>query len=365
MNNIVRFLLAFCLCSVFFGNALAQPQGLDQILVRPEGGVPSPALTPAASAAAIAAANAANTAAAQSAANGGTASLGRISDIVTKSLGINILQRFVKAAEPVARDLKSYALILGGALALASMTWNIMMAIALRDSPMDVALEAIIYASMAAFLIANYGLIVGDLVAVGSKIITASGFGDLSTVLADFIFSYFQKLFETVMTGLAKMASFTGWFTGALDLIISGVLLVVAFVFGIRALIELIGVALLGPVLVGVGIAVGPLFIACLASNWTRSWFQKWLDFLLNGTVLTAIVVIVVGLVKNVIVVSNPVVGGSLTGEALSLALISVALGKIFSSIPGMVDALLPGRSHGKAMSGKEIKEAFKDDKKG
>lgn len=256
----------------------------------------------------------------------------------------NLLEKFVASGLTIASGLNSVALPLAGALALASMLWHIMLAMANRKSATDAAIEGILFAVLTAFLIAQYASIVTSVVGFGQTILTSTGF-NLGQAVTNFMNGFLAKFIDVIVKGFEAFGS-VNWFLGATDILFGVALMVLACFFAFMAMIELVGVLLIGPVVLGLAIAIGPIFIACLASTFTRRWFNQWFNFLINGAVLSAITVIVLTLLTQVVTLGIGTIGqGSVSGQAIAMALIAVGSAKIFSSIPGFADSILPGRT--------------------
>lgn len=284
----------------------------------------------------------------------GSKSLYVISGAVDNVLGQNLTDNFKSAGLDIATRLMGGAKILAGALALATLLWQVLIAMVNGDSVFVAATESVLYAVVAAALLAMYPQIVNDIVGLGTWMLGATG-KTLGTAVHDFMIVMFVKMIDVIVKGFENVVSLKGLiFLSALDGIVSMLLLAVATFFMITALVELIGVVLAGPVVIGIAIALGPLFIATLASHWTRRWFSQWINFLVNGAMLTGMVVIVLILVTGFIATGVGAAStGYLTGEALMLALLGAGMGKIFSSIPSLADGLFPGRtSAGSASAG-------------
>jgi type IV secretory pathway VirB6-like protein len=280
---------------------------------------------------------------------GGLESLRSIGGYIQQVIGIDLMARFLATALGISTTLMPAALVIGGALALATILWQVMVAMINKDSAMTAATEALLYASLAAALLTMYRSIVQDIVGLGTFIAGRVGSGGgnaLGSAAQGFIEAYLAKFVDIVVKSTENVSGVVSFFTSGIDMLASFFFMLIACWFAFGALIELIGVVIMGPLVVGIGVALGPLFVSTLASHWTRRWFDQWFNFLLNGAILTAIVVVVLTLLTGVIAATVGVgTGGFQTGEALGLALISAGMGKVFSSIPSFADALLPGRT--------------------
>lgn len=280
-------------------------------------------------------------------------SLEFLAPLINRVFGQNVIDVFVQSALSIAGNLTGFALSLAGVLAIISTLWSVMIAMTTRSSPLTAMLEPLIFSVLTYLLLSNYSMVVGDVVQLGKKIIEMSG-STLGDSFQDFINSClhaFQRLWRLTLDRDGNIG-LLNFFSLGVERIVTIVILVIALAFMLLSIKTLVSVLLLGPVSLGVGIAVGPLLIATLAGNYTRKWVDQWLAYMINAAVLTAFIVIVLVLMKNsVTTVINDIVGarnevshGGTLGRVLALALIIASLGGVFSSIPDMVSAMLPGR---------------------
>ena len=249
------------------------------------------------------------------------------------------------------------ARIIAGSLALATILWIIVISLVKNESVLPGVTEELIYAIITAALLGWYAQIVNDIVGLGEWVLATTG-GSLRQAVVGFVDGMMAKIIDVIVKGFQNVVSLKGWLLGgAIDWAISILLLLVATYFMVIALLELIGVVLAGPVVIGIAVALGPLFIASFASQWTRRWFNQWINFFVNGAMLTAMVVVVLTLINNVVVRDIGLApSGFLAGEALALALLAAGMGKIFSSIPSLADGLFPGRTGaGSASAGAKV----------
>ncbi|UUZ66554.1 type IV secretion system protein (plasmid) [Polaromonas sp. P1-6] len=213
-----------------------------------------------------------------------------------------------------------------------------------------------------AALLQMFPVILNDIIGLGNYVaasISGSGTagGALGKAAHDFIAAFLAKFVDVVVKSIQNMGTgVLDFFSAPMDMVASLFFLVVACYFAFGALLELVGVVLVGPVVIGIAVALSPLFIATLASHWTRRWFDQWFNFLINGAMLTAMVVLVLTLLTGVVAATIGTTATSFqVGEALGLALLAAGMGKIFAAIPSFADALLPGRtSAGAALNSRE-----------
>ncbi len=268
-------------------------------------------------------------------------------------LGQNLISMFISGGLQISKNFMLGAKVIAGTIALASMAWNLMMAQVNHESPTTVIIEGLIYAMITAVLLSMYSQIINSVADFGTWVTSTIG-GSLGSSVS----GLFGSIINATISSLQKIGltapTGTGFFGISLSYVVDGIvsagLLIFALLLIVMAIIELVSVVILGPVIVGISIAFGPLFIASIASHWTRKWFDHWWNFLLAGALLYGMTVAVVQLVSNAIsaAVNSQAIGGGtmLAGNALAIAVICKALGEIFAQIPKMADGLFPGR-HG------------------
>lgn len=285
-----------------------------------------------------------------------------IGKIVGAVIGNNYIARFVEAATIMSINVIGLAKALAGVIGLLTIIWEAMMNMK-DDKPVANGLiETVIYTALILFLLQTYPTIVGDFTYLGLQVLTtATGAGDIGVIVTQFITGFIGKIF-TMIAGVWH--GFTlATLTSIPDAIFAALCSVAALIFAIMALVQIIEVALIGPVIFALGIVLGPLFIACLISSWTRSWFQSWINFMVNAACITAILGIVVTLVYKVAVQGNdlltPGASNYLSSDALATALLAYIFGKIFSAVPGYADALLPGRTGAGGGKNSQVAEKF------
>lgn len=150
---------------------------------------------------------------------------------------------------------------------------------------------------------------------------------------------------------LSGMCGLVSFFEHIGTFILIVIIMIVTLFFIFVAFIELFSVIILAPLMVGIGTAVGPIFVGLIASRWTQKWFLKWLEFMLAAAIINLLVGVAMALLVNIF---NAIKSdsSSMTGSVMSamgLMVLSMALGKFFQSIPSLASAMVPGH-HG--MSG-------------
>lgn len=276
-------------------------------------------------------------------------SLKLIEDIINGVFGKNTVEMFVSGAMSIAGSLNGLAMSLAGILALVAILWGLLFAILEQKSVFSPTMETLIFSVLTVLLLGNYEMIVRDVVNLGQKTLEATG-SSVGQAFTNFVHAFvtvFVKLFDQAISRIDLSWDF---FKVAIEVIISLVFLVIAAIFVFIALIELVSVFLLGPVALGIGVALGPLFVATLPWQVSRGWLKKWVDFLITAAMVTAIAVIVMTLIQNVLVETVKLIGatgegGGTIGRVVAFALISASMSKIFANIPAFADALFPGRA--------------------
>lgn len=280
------------------------------------------------------------------------ASLAQVANSVRDMFGGNLVTTFKDRALAIAHRLDNIALALAGALAVAGLLWNVTLALINRDPVVETVAEAVLFASLVGFLIRTYEEPVTWVIDLGDQILNTVSPGGIAGGVGRFIASFYHAFFAMLAKAGNNMMYMDIFNIAAAmaDFLISLFLLIVAAVLGIYALLELVGVLFLGPIIVGIAVSLTPIFVACLITGWTRKWFDQWLNFLVNGAMITALTAIVLELMTSFI--RLPLAAdGFLIGETIAMALICAGLGKIFTAIPGFADAILPGRTGAKAMT--------------
>lgn len=276
-----------------------------------------------------------------------------IASLIDSVLGKNLISAFTSGGMTISTGLLTGAKIIAGTIALASMLWGLIKAHADHESPMAVIVESLLFAMVTAVLLSMYSQIVSNVADFGTWVTGAIG-GSLGSSVTN-LFGSIIKAIGAAMAKLSNgapsgMSFWSGGFSNIIDSVLSFIVLIVALLFVVGAIVELVSVILLGPVIFGLAIAFGPIFIATIPSGWTRAWFNHWWNFLISGALLYAVAVAVVQLVSTAIgaAIQTPPAGGGtiLIGQALAMALVCRALGSIFAQIPRMSDGLFPGR-HG------------------
>lgn len=111
-------------------------------------------------------------------------------------------------------------------------------------------------------------------------------------------------------------------------------------------LAEVFGLIILGPFLLAIGVAFGPLMIAGMVTPWTRPWFTSWLYFILGSAMVTGVtrvgLMIAGGLFSalNMQSLVTPAPAAATLGLGVVVLL---AVNGLIQQIPGIASAMIPG----------------------
>ena len=274
-------------------------------------------------------------------------SLKLVAGFIDSILGKNTIDMFVTSAIGIAGNLNEMAMGLAATFALIATLWAILMAMVSRQSVLTALVEPLIFATLTALLLANYSMIVNDVVSLGQHALAATG-KTVGSAFTGFLDAFLKVFLDLFINTLKRFNSGWSFITIIFEAIVAFLILAAAGVLVLIALKDVIAVFLTGPVALGIGVAVGPLLIATLPWPATKRWFDQWINFMINAAMLTALAVIVMVLIQGAIIQS---VAGFAKGEdgtvgkALAIALVAASLSKIFQAIPTFADALFPGRT--------------------
>jgi len=263
--------------------------------------------------------------------------------------GKDFLERVVGIALKMAAGLTQVALVLAGALSLASGIWQVMIATLEKKGVQSILVETFLFLSVTAFLIGSYELLVNQVLEVAKMGMLAAGQspGDAFYTFLRAIFTPFGMIWNGVINGTGGMFS-VGIGSGILGSLIVIALLIYAVISLLGASKEILGVFIMGPFFLGVGIVFGPLMLATIASSWTRKWFEQWINFLVGSAFLTVVASVLLVLVAGVLreIGFGEKMGAMQSiGAALAIAIMADGLAKLFSAVPAMTDAIFPGRT--------------------
>lgn len=277
------------------------------------------------------------------------ASLSVVGKHLESSLGpATTLSVFTTEAIAISARLVPFALVLAGIFLLIGILSSVVKSM-IENKPIGSALvDHILTGSIVAGLIGSYGFFMNLAVSIAGTLnsfVNGSSPMNAITVFGTRLFAALGNVFNSVFNSF----SCVGWIdaiTNFIPALIVILLVLVAGIFMILALVEMIFILLLGPITMSVAIAVGPLFVATYSTPFTKPWFDKWLGFL-TGSMLIQFVAFVLleilGTTMNTIATQYTSQTSELLGVALSLAMVSFVMGSIFKQVPGMVNAMIPG----------------------
>lgn len=268
--------------------------------------------------------------------------------VVNDALGKDFIERVKQAALSKAEATTTIALSLGGAIALLTLIWSVMILMLSRQSVVGATVEVLLYGLIAAALITQYSTLVDQIFSIAMSLLSAIGL-DVGSTLSEFLQSFFLPLaavFRRFGEDSAPWYSFE-FLKISLDMLGTLVLTAIVIVLLLSAIVSLLSVLLVGPIFFGVGIIFGPIMIATLVSSFTRQWFNQWLNFMIGSAFLTTVAIAVVSLLTGVIGVTAQRLGAGGSGllAMAGLVLLAATTGKIFESVPAITDAIFPGRT--------------------
>jgi type IV secretion system protein TrbL len=283
-----------------------------------------------------------------------------IADVMKKVVNAVIGQDFADRVKASALALSAKVSPVGEALAgiftLLSLLWGVMIAMLEKKSVVVEAFEALLFGVIAAALIKSFPTLAGTIYDIGNSVMNSVGL-NVGETFVRFITSILTPV-GNIFKNLADKSGWTFEFAKALvDGVFSVLILAIAAWFLIQAASSIMGVFIMGPIFLGVGIVFGPVMCATIASAYTRQWFSQWLNFLVGSTFLTVTAVVVMSLLTGLFQNAFQVLGtGQSSAVALGIAMIAAGLSKLFESVPGITDAIFPGRTGaGNAINSKSI----------
>ncbi len=273
-------------------------------------------------------------------------------------------QTISSAASSVASRMMGGARVLGGILALSYFFWSVVRFLADGDDNfMGVLMETGIPVGVAAAALANYSTLTGPSGLQGifvSMMQAATGGATLSTAVTGFanaLFHGIQNAFVSALGATACVGLFRTSVAVLLDTFVTLLCIVGAAVLGVIALAELVGVLFTGIVLAGVGVAVGPWFLVCGVTPWTRGLMDGWVKFLAAALFYQTLISVMLKLVTDVITTATAsamsIASGSTgiqIGSAFAMVGIVWVIRHLFQGVPGIAHALIGG-GHARAPS--------------
>ena len=146
------------------------------------------------------------------------------------------------------------------------------------------------------------------------------------------------------------------------DLLVTTLFALAILVLLLIGVSEVLGLLLIGPFLFAVGVALGPLMIAGLATPWTRDYFTKWVQFLVISAGLTGVINVIFIIAATMMEKSG---AGTSTGDPTAVGLVIMAIliltiNSMISQAPSIASALFPGHVGVSKSSGGAVVNAGK-----
>lgn len=276
---------------------------------------------------------------------------GAFTYVVDNSIGAGFADAVKNSALGLAARTQTVAYSFAGILALISIFWKGMLTMLERKSIIAPVMEVLIYSSVAVAVIANYTVFVEQIWDIATALLNAiAGAGGVGAALGTYISTFFGAV-GTIFRSISDTWASVGFWqatTMMMDMLGSVILLVGICIMMIMASVEIIGVFVMGPVFFAVGIVFGPIMIATLASDFTRKWFDQWLNFLISSAMLTTVAVTVLMLLSATAGAAASRIAATPGGGFLALiglGILTMSLSKLFSAVPAITDAIFPGRT--------------------
>lgn len=259
----------------------------------------------------------------------------------------------------IASAFKTGAMALGGILAVTYLLWAGLKLIADGSGNyLGLMVDVMVPIALAVGVISQYSSVVGGLQSIAQMGLNPSGGGLTTTIV-----SYANTILKAVgQADTAEQQTFTcfSFFTTTIGdllhaLLMEGLMYIVVIISAI-GFAELVGLMLLGSVLVGISVAVGPYFIIAGVTPWTRTWMMKWIEFTMSAYCVKSLIMIVVQLITPILSSATAQMSSSTNGGAFPVVAVVILLGilwvtlKVFKGIPTMAYSLM-GRGARKAPS--------------
>lgn len=290
--------------------------------------------------------------------NVATITASRITTVVTDSMytqGMTVSASFTNAA-----------LGIGGSLALMYLFVMVVMNLGTgnNDSMMALMFEVAVPCVVAAMLIQGYPTYMASFQGF-LGVLTTTGTDPMANIV-DFLRSMLSMISVAISQGYEQVRNFSSLNTlmyAIADLL--GVLLIAIpmLFFLLLAIAEIFTLVILGPFMLAIGMAFGPIFIAGLVTPWTRTYFTSWLNFLVAAAMITGVVRVVMQIASTMInsfeaarlVTGAPVAVG--LGVGLILMIVTTSL---ISQAPQIASALVPGSLGAKSPGSRGLTDSIK-----
>ena len=288
--------------------------------------------------------------------NAEVASLQLIYKGVENKFGDDMLQAFADAGKSIAGNLIDPARALGGSLLLAYILFGISKNLASQKATLGFVVDALVVGGIVAGILGSYDIVVSSAVGLAKGLNGIVGGDNPLNILSTFFMQFLQGLGNAWEKGSAewKCASGLQVFSFIGEIILAVLILIVAILYICSAIVEIFTALAVGPILLGLGIAIGPIFIATFVTPITKGFFDRWLGFIAGAAIFQFIaytIVVLVGQFLGTVTQSEM----SFLAQAISIALVAAVLGKVFQQVPSIVSSLVPGSLGVSSVSGSSV----------
>ncbi len=260
----------------------------------------------------------------------------------------SVTQNIIQSGVSMSGRIKNYALMLGGGFALVTMLFDIAMAMTRKQSVFEPVITGMILAMTASMLVLSYSEVVGFLVSVPSYVgQQLTGSTDVFGAMASTMSSILSSFVAMIVGALAPACGWFNFFGHITSVFFSVLVLLIALFFILMSFVEIVAIAVLAPLSLGLGSAIGIIFVGLLASRWTQKWALKWFEFMLAAAIMNLLLLVAMGLLSTLFAAISAQAqhGQGTFVTALGILLMSAGLGKVFAQIPTMAHAMVPGHS--------------------
>jgi len=205
-----------------------------------------------------------------------------------------------------------------------------------------------------AFLLLNYEKLIADFCGQNGLLSYVRMVGGNP---ADGVMKFYGQIMTTVVSAIGdagttyvktwSIAAPLDTATALVDLLVTIIFALGVALVALMGLAETLGLILVGPFLTAVGVALGPVFIACIVTPWTREYFGKWIGFVVSASLLTGVIGICVRIATGLFGTFNfERYAGAADPTAMTMLLALIILATVNSLIaqsPAIASALVPG----------------------
>lgn len=268
---------------------------------------------------------------------------------VVKAVLGNFAEVVKTAAISMSNATQPIAMALAGALALATLVWKTTVDMLQKKSPLGTVIEVLIYATITGALLTNYTKVVDQVWLLAAALMDSVS-PDGASAIGTYVVTFWDAL-GRVFTQIGNEWSRVGIWDGTVMIIdtLGALFIMIGVIFVmIMSLADIIGIFVMGPVFFSIGVVFGPIMIATFVSDFTRGWFNRWLEFLIGSAMLTTVAAVVLVLISAIVKGSMDQIGiggNSALMSMIGIAILSLSFSKLFQSVPSITDALFPGRT--------------------